>query len=285
MQRGGQSPAFVRRLVGVQARGDDQVDPIEPTQHEIVGLQPDRGQMVPAPPIEHPLRSPCVQDADPRRHGQVMQSRDSLMPGDAGAGQHDEGRGGAHGLDRFLGRLRPRVLGSGGSGDRAIDQLTWVQVETKLHFPGGRQCGGGRQQRLGCVDLDDEARPSVEAGQPEVAVPSVRRRTHPVDSLVGHREQGGHGGGHQYHLERTERCPVCGVDARQHGHPSPQFRRRDDGHEVISTAAQRRVKSLRTPRLWPTEHPASRRRPRGPRPGRDDPTWRPVRSRRPCRRR
>ena len=226
--------------MGVQAGGDDQVDPIEPAQHEIVGLQPDRGQMVPAPPIEHPLRSPCVQDADPGRHGQVMQSRDGPMPADAGTGQHDEGGGGAHGLDRFLVRLHPRVLGCGGSGHRAIDELTWVQVEAKLHFPGGRQGGDGRQQRLGRVGLDGVARPGVDPGQPEEAVPSVRRRAHPVDSLVGHRKQGGHRGRHRYHLERTERCPVRGVDAREHGHSSPQFRRRDDGHEVISTAAQPR---------------------------------------------
>ena len=86
-------------------------------------------------------------------------------------------------------------------------------------------------------------------------------------------------------LEDTEGCAVRGVDTQGQGHASPELGRGDVGHVGRSTRAESRLKVLRTPRWWPSAAPASRRRPRGPRPGRDGPTWRPAPPPRPCRRR
>ncbi len=134
-ERGSQSPSVIGGLGGVQARRNDQVGAIELAQHEIVGLQPHGRQMVPAPPIEHALRSPGVQDADPGRHGQIVQARDGPVADDPGAGQHDQGGGRGRGGDRLVRRLNPIVVTCGHRRDRALDRLIRFQGEAKLYLP------------------------------------------------------------------------------------------------------------------------------------------------------
>ena len=89
---------------------------VEPAQHEVVGLQPDRGQVVLAPPIEHPLCTPGVQDADPGRYGQIVQARDRHVPDDAGPASRTTVAAAPHCLDRVVGRLDPVVIGAGAAG-------------------------------------------------------------------------------------------------------------------------------------------------------------------------
>ena len=281
---GGEPPAVVGGLGLIESRRDDQVGLVEPAQHEVVGLQADRRQVVPAPPVEHTLGTPRVEDADPAATARSCRPGTepcATTPGPA---------------NRTIRRRRPRprplprparprcrrVPGTAGRSSRPAHPGP-ARSESPLRLPNdsaGTAATNASAESASMVRHGSCPSPGSQNTPSPRCTPARAPWT-----LVRQREDGRKRTGHRHDLERTEGCPVRGVDARDQGHASPELGRGDGGHVVRSTAAESRLKELRTPRSWPSGAPASRRRPRGPRPGRDGPTWRPAPPPRPCRRR
>ena len=173
VERGRQFPAPIGRLGLVEAGGDDQVDLAEAAQDEVVRLQADRGQVVPASPVEHPFGPPRVEDAQPCGHGQIVQSRHRPVPDDTGTGQHHHRGRGVHDGQRFLGRFHPGVLWRWRRWDQVSHRLIGTEGQSQLGLPRTAQDRKGGDQRLGRSCLDNVPRPNVDCRQHEHTVATV----------------------------------------------------------------------------------------------------------------
>ena len=140
-------PPVSRRLAIGHPDRHDQVRVGQPTECEVLGLEAGGGQVVTAPPVEHALGTPGVEDAEATGGGERMESRHRPRSDDARSGEDDRRPRAAERVDRFgvgldppVHHLRRRHEDVGVDGRR--------EVEIELHddgHPGGlrmRQCRG-----------------------------------------------------------------------------------------------------------------------------------------------
>ena len=213
-----------------------------------------------------------------------MQARNGPVSNDARAGEDHHPAGPPAARSRCR-PVPPVAVRCDGGRHQVLDRLVRVQRDPQLDAARGRQVGQSGQQ---------SPRPSPPrcCGRPRAATPGNQKRHHLGAPPHGRRAPSG---GRPPRAGPPWRAPVRprghrtgsirGVDTRDQGHASPELGRGNGGHDERSTMTQPRLKELRTPQWWPSAARASWRTPRGPRPGRDGPTWRPAPPRLPCRRR